>query len=68
MINEPTLESIEDYNNNESQDKRKTVRLIVLGLIILGVIYTAIRFEFNDVSDYIGTSKYPGINTTKCGS
>ncbi|RBQ29002.1 hypothetical protein ACNSOS_03615 [Aliarcobacter vitoriensis] len=33
---EPTLEKIDDYNGNESKQKRNTVRLIVILLVLFG--------------------------------
>ena len=36
---EPSLEKIDDYNGNESKQKRNTVRLIILLLLVLGAIF-----------------------------
>lgn len=63
--NEPTLEQIEDYNNNESTEKRNTVKLVVIGILVLGAVYSFIKFSYNNVDDYIGTSEQPGFNTSK---
>ena len=60
--NEPTLEKIEDYNSNESDEKRKTVRLIIGGLLLFAIVLGAIKFSNDTVSDYIGTSENPGIS------
>ena len=38
LIDEPTNEQIDDYNNNESPEKRKTVRIIIATLILVGVV------------------------------
>jgi len=65
MNTEPTLEEIEDYNDQESNEKRKTVKFIVIGLLVVSAIYGTIKFSFNSVDDYIGTSENPGINTAK---
>jgi len=63
---EPSLEQIDDYDNNETPEKRKTVRLVVIGiLIIVGVIYALVKYNFSMPSDYIGTPDNPGINTAK---
>ena len=62
---EPSLEQIEDYNNNESPEKRKTVRLVVIGILIVGALYALVKYNFSTPSDYIGTPENPGINTTK---
>jgi len=65
MNNEPKLEDIEDYNDNESPQKRKTVQLVILFLIVVSVVYGFFKFNYNSVSEYIGTTDKPGINTTK---
>jgi hypothetical protein len=65
MNDEPSLEKIDDFNDKESKDKRNTVRLVVLGLILFGAIYSFFKYENNQVSDYIGTPEKPGINVTK---
>jgi len=62
MKNEPTLGKIDDYNNNESPEKRKTVRLVVLFCIIVGIVYSIAKYSNNSESDYIGTVEQPGIN------
>jgi hypothetical protein len=65
MNDEPTLEKIDDFDNKESKDKRNTVRLVIIGLIVLGAIYSFIKYENNQVTDYVGTPDKPGINVTK---
>lgn len=40
---EPSLEKIDDYNGNESKQKRNTVRLIVILLLALGAFFTYIK-------------------------
>lgn len=62
---EPSLDQIDDYNNNESPEKRRTVRLVVIGILIVGVIYALVKYNFSTPSDYIGTPENPGINTAK---
>ena len=37
---EPSLESIEDYNGNESKEKRNTVYAVIVFTLIVGAIYT----------------------------
>ena len=56
MGNEPSLETIDDYNNNESPKKRKTIYLIIFGLVVFGMILAGIKISYNDVSDKIETS------------
>mgnify|MGYP001105168473 CR=1 FL=1 len=65
MNDEPTLDKIDDFDNKESKDKRNTVRLVIIGLIVLGAIYSFIKYENNQVTDYVGTPDKPGINVTK---
>ncbi|MCH9741451.1 MAG: hypothetical protein K0U38_11530 [Epsilonproteobacteria bacterium] len=62
---EPSLNQIDDYNNNESKEKRNTVRLVIIGLIVLGTIYAVIKYNNTTPSDYVGTAENPGIDTTK---
>jgi len=64
MKNEPSLDQIDDYNDNESPQKRNTVRLVVLFCIAIGIIYGIAKYNYNIPSDYIGTESSPGINTT----
>jgi hypothetical protein len=61
LDNEPTLSQIDDYNGNESPEKRKLVRNIIIGLLVVGAIYAMIRYSFDTPSDYIGTPQNPGI-------
>ena len=39
---EPSLDQIDDYNDKEQPKKRKTVLLVVVGLILLGIAFDAI--------------------------
>lgn len=61
LTDEPTLNGIEDYNNQESPSKRRTVRLTILGLLIFSVLLGCIKISNDTVSDYIGTKEAPGI-------
>ncbi|AXK48315.1 hypothetical protein CRU87_00555 [Aliarcobacter trophiarum LMG 25534] len=45
---EPSLEKIDDYNGNESKQKRNTVRLIVLILLVIGAIFAYLKQPYND--------------------
>ena len=65
MKNEPTLEEIEDYNDNESPQKRKTVKIVILVCLLVGAIFATIKYNYNSNDDYVGTPEKPGINTTK---
>ena len=62
---EPSLHQIDDYNNNETPEKRKTVRLVVIGILIVGAFYAFAKYNYSTPSDYIGTPENPGINTAK---
>ncbi len=61
LIDEPTLNTIDDYNNQETPEKRRAVHLIILGLVFFSVILGCIKISNDSVSDYIGTSQAPGI-------
>jgi len=65
MKNEPTLEDIEDYNNNESPQKRRTVKVVVAICLIVGAILAILKYNYNSNDDYVGSPEKPGINTTK---
>lgn len=47
---EPSLESIEDYDNKESNEKRLTIWIVILVGLLIGAIYGIIRAN-SDVSD-----------------
>ena len=51
---EPTLEAIEDYDGNESQEKRKTIWIVILSGLLIGAIYGIISVN-SSVSDEIKT-------------
>ncbi len=61
LTDEPTMDKIDDYNNNETPEKRRTIRLIIGGLVLMAVVSAFIKYQFNTVSDYIGTESSPGI-------
>jgi len=65
LVNEPTLDTIDDYNNQETPEKRKTIRLIIGGLFVFAIILSYIKISNDTVSDYIGTAENPGINVTR---
>ncbi|AGR77844.1 hypothetical protein [Aliarcobacter butzleri] len=37
---EPTLEKIDDYNGNESKQKRNVIRLVIVLLLVFGAVLT----------------------------
>ena len=51
---EPRLETIEDYDGNESKEKRKTIWIVILSGLFIGVIYGIISVN-SSVSDEIKT-------------
>lgn len=50
---EPTLEKIDDYNGNESKQKRNTIRLIVILLLIFGAVLSYLQQPKNDDSSKV---------------
>jgi len=58
---EPTLEALDDYNNNEPIEKRRTIRLIVIGILVVGLAYSYVVVNSQMPEDYIGTPENPGI-------
>lgn len=67
LDNEPSLEKIDDYNNQESDEKRRTVLLVIAICILVGMIYAGFRVMYSVPSDYVGTPEHPGINTAPNG-
>ena len=61
---EPSLDKIDDYNGNESKQKRNIVRLVVVFCIAVGVLMTYLKTSSVE-KDYVGTQEQTGINTTK---
>ena len=64
-MSEPTLNDMDDYNGNESPEKKKNINIVIVVLLILGAIYGITKYNYNSVDDYIGTPLNPGINTAK---
>lgn len=62
---ELSMDKIEDYNDNESSSKRKTVRLVIIGCLLVGAVLVFLKLNNNQVNDYVGTEQNPGINTNK---
>ncbi|PTB88098.1 hypothetical protein C9925_00420 [cyanobacterium G8-9] len=60
---EPSLEKIEDYNGQESNEKRLTVYIVILSGLLIGAIYGIIssNTSVSDVlvgKEQIGITKY----------
>jgi len=43
MNKEPRLEEIEDYNNQESDEKKQTINIVIMGLFFVGIVYTLVK-------------------------
>ena len=64
FTSEPSLDKIDDYNGNESKQKRNTVRLIVVFCLVVGAVIAYFKVtSFPD--DYVGTPEQPGISAVK---
>jgi hypothetical protein len=46
MNNEPTLQDMDDYRGEESQEKRKTIWYVIAIGLLIGVVYTGAKFYF----------------------
>jgi len=57
---EPSLESIEDYNGQESNEKRLTVYIVILSGLLIGAMYGIIASN-TSVSDVLVTKDTTGI-------
>lgn len=61
---EPNLNDIEDYNNKESKQKRKTVKLVIVICLVVGAFFAYLK-STSAPDDYIGTPENPGITMDK---
>ena len=57
---EPTLSTLEDYNGKESKEKRRTIWVVILSGLLLGVIYAVLSTN-STVSDSLIEKKQTGI-------
>ena len=57
---EPTLDTIEDYNGQESKEKRMTVWIVILSGLLIGAVYAIINAN-SSVSDDLGVSHTTGM-------
>lgn len=55
MINneEPSLEKIEDFNGGGSEEKKRTVNLVIVACLFVGAIYTVVKVNYSTVSDQL---------------
>lgn len=66
LENEPTMHEIDDYDNKEAPEKRKSIYLIIGILVVIGVasyFYLSSNATLGD--DYVATEDKPGIISTK---
>jgi len=57
---EPMLDTIEDYNGQESKEKRMTVWIVILSGLLVGTVYGIINAN-SSVSDDLGGSHTTGM-------
>ena len=52
---EPTLNQIEDYNGNESHEKKSTVYFVVGLLVALGIGYSMVKIglDTNTLNEFV---------------
>jgi hypothetical protein len=65
LHDEPSLDQLDDYDGKESPEKRRLIYLIIVGILIVGAIYSAFKYTYSEVDDYVGSPEKPGINTSK---
>jgi len=58
--NEPTLQSIEDYDGKESTEKKLTIWIVILSGLLIGSIYAIIAAN-TSVSDLLVDRETTGI-------
>ena len=55
---EPSMQQIDDYHGQESQEKSKTVKTVIFALLLIGVVYTIAHHVFGTVDDQIKDAPY----------
>jgi len=60
MMQEPSLETIEDYHGKESNEKRLTVWIVILSGMLIGAVYGIIMSNAT-VSDLLVDKDTTGI-------
>jgi len=50
---EPTLKTIDDYNGGETQEKRQTIRLVIISILVIGLTYSVAIRSFATADDQI---------------
>ena len=64
MDDELSLNKIDDYNNNESKEKRRTVWLVIVFCLLVGAVFSYLKYN-SQVDDYVGNEQAPGIDISK---
>jgi len=54
-MSEPTLEDMSDYQGLKGE-KKKTVRLVIISGLVLGVLYVGVNHFFGSVDDSLNVS------------
>lgn len=66
LTNEPTLNEIDDYNNEETAEKRKIIYTVIGVLLLIGTVsFFYLNSSTSLGEDYVGTAEQPGIVSTK---
>ncbi len=65
LQNEPSMSQIDDYNGNESKEKRSIINKVIIVCLVVGALLVALKLAYNTPSDYVGTLENPGINTAR---
>ena len=61
---EPSLEKIDDYNGNESKQKRNTIRLVVILLLVVSGIFAYLK-SGPVSSDHVGQQEPTSVEVIK---
>lgn len=61
---ELSLEKIDDYNGNETPEKRNTVRAVIIFCLAVGALFAYLKTT-STPEGYVGTPEKPGINVSK---
>ena len=55
MMSEPTLEDMTDYSNLKG-DKKKTVSIVIIVGILIGVLYVTVDYFYGSVDDNLNVT------------
>ena len=58
---EPSLETIEDYNGEESREKRLTIWIVVLSGLLIGAIYVIVQANTSVGDELVFEKERSGI-------